>query len=421
MVALSRLARISTVVSFGIAVTAADSASAQPEDNPPTLPIEILHQEDAAGSSGQVLILPNGDLLAVGTFSGFVRFDQTGRIVWRRNSGDVALRHTIALPGGGFVSTGSQKGLPISLFPPGIAIKGNKDLWVGRFDDGGDLLWAKAFGDLQLEMGQSVAALQNGILVVAGFTGNQETWLLELTLEGRLRQESHLGGSRSAVVALTDSEFGIVAQVPEYRGGCRDAYDTTPVKIWRIDTSFGLRDVVTVRNDARGDLTGCGWRFEIARGRDVTHVFVLSAWTSTHRSPPIPQITKVDLEKGALWARTIPEVDPDPNARDCRLSMTILPSGDPVVACTSRSRIELHRFDAAEGRGARYRVDPPNCDPTVELTAWYVRAVGVQALPDGNVVMTGNTTRRIADGWTQASFDSCSWLARVTMPPDEGH
>jgi hypothetical protein len=79
---------------------------------------------------------------------------------------------------------------------------------VERCDDGGDLLRAKSFGDLQLEMGESVAALQNGILVVAGLTGNQETWLRKLTLEGLLRGESHLGGRRSAVVALTDSEFG---------------------------------------------------------------------------------------------------------------------------------------------------------------------------------------------------------------------
>ena len=410
------------VMSLLAAPAAADGGGARLGNEPPALPIEVLHQENVAGSSGQLLMMPNGDLLAVGVFTGFVRFDQTGRILWRQSSGEGQRRHTVALPGGGFVSTGSQKALPFSLLPPGVAIKGNTDLWVGRFDDRGNPLWTRTFGDLQLEMGRSAATFEDGTSVVAGHTGNRETWLLGLSSEGRLRWEHHLPGGGSAVVALTDDEFGIVAQVPEYLGGdCRDAYDITPVKLWRFDRRGVLRGVVTVRDDAIGDQRGCGWRFEVAHGHDEAQVFVLSAWAHHHKSPPTPHLTRVDLDHGQVWSKAIPRARAKPDSEECSLSMTVLPDGDPVVACTSRHGVEFHRFDASDGRGTSYRVDPPSCDPEIEPARWFLRPVEIQALPDGDLVLAGSASRRVAEGMGPDAFRRCAWLAKLALPPKEPH
>jgi hypothetical protein len=156
------------------------------------------------------------------------------------------------------------------VFPPGIAIKGNIDLWVGRFDDDGALLWEKTFGDLGLEMGQAVAALEDGSVVLVGAVDSQQTWLIRLTPRGGgLRREPRFGSSTSTIIGLSNGDAAILSQVPEYAaGGCGPAFDTTPLKIWRFDDFNTLRGVVTAPDGIAGSTDGCHWDLELHADSD---------------------------------------------------------------------------------------------------------------------------------------------------------
>jgi hypothetical protein len=386
------------------------------------LGLEVLFERAGARSGdlvvgpGDLVDMPNGDLLAINIFGKtFTRFDPHGRVLWERDHSGGEPRDTAASPAGGFVSVGVKHVSPISVFPPGVAIKGNIDLWLGRFDDDGALLWEETFvaweqtfGDLGLEIGRAVAALEDGSVALVGTVDSQQTWLIRLTPRAdTLRRQPRFGSSTSAIVGLSNGDAAVLSQVPEYAGGgCRPAFDATPLKIWRFGELNQLRGVVTVRDGIAGSTNGCHWELELLSDPTNPETVFVSSILDEFRMPVGLEVAKVHLEHGPLWARP---VFPGGADEQCRPAVAAASNGDLVVACDRRGAIDIDVFAGADGRARRYRAQPPECNRAPEVAAGVRSRIRLAAWSDGRLALAG------------ASFtknNACSWLAVLSVPPN---
>jgi hypothetical protein len=392
------------------------SSPARAADDQPreALALEVLFERSEARSGdlvvgpGDLVVMSNGDLLAVNIFGeSFTRFDPNGSVLWERSHSGGEPRDTAALPAGGFVSVGVKHVSPISVFPPGIAIKGNIDLWVGRFDDDGALRREETFGDLGLEMGQAVAALEDGSVALVGPVDGQQTWLIRLTRRGgSLKRAPQLGGSTGTIVGLPNGDVAILSQVAEYAaGGCGAAFDSTPLKIWRFDDFNTLRGVVTARDGIAGSSSGCGWDLELLADPTSPETVFVSSVLDDYLMPVALEVAKVHLGQGPVWSR---RVFPQGDDEDCRPALSATPNGDLAVACSRPGAIDLDVFAGVDGRVARYRARPPDCNRAPELAAQVRPRIHLAAWSDGRLALAGATATK---------NDECSWLTVFSLPP----
>jgi hypothetical protein len=402
------LALAALASSLSVPAHAADDQSRDP------LGLQVLFERTEV-RSGDLVVGPedlvtmrDGGLLAVNIFGKtFTRFDPHGRVIWERDPSGGEPRDTAALPAGGFVSVGVKHVSPISVFPPGVAIKGNIDLWLGRFDDDGALLWEKTFGDLGLEMGQSVAALEDGSVALVGAVDARQTWLIRLTPQEYVRRGRHFGGSTSTIVGLPNGDAVVLSQVPEFaEGGCGPAFDPTPLKMWRFDEFNRLRGVVTARDRIAGSNDGCHWDLELLSDPTNPETVFVSSILDEFRMPVGLEVAKVHLEHGPVWSRPVFAPGED---EPCRPTVAAASNGDLVVACSRRGPIDIHVFAGADGRARRYRAHPPECDRTPEVAAGVRSRIRLAAWSDSRLALAGASYTR---------DDACSWLAVFSLPPN---
>ena len=186
--------------------------------------------DDLANS---IVALGNGDLAVVGeTFSKgegsadfwVIRIDAQGTMLWDATFGGSDLdipENVVELPGGDFVVTGWTTSNSQS----------EVDLWVLRLDQRGKLVWERKFASKSWQFGNAAAALANGGLVVAGYTGlggagGDEVWLIRFDSAGAPVWERTFGGGKddgaNAVVILDDGGLAVAGFSESTGAGGKD-------------------------------------------------------------------------------------------------------------------------------------------------------------------------------------------------------
>jgi hypothetical protein len=123
-----------------------------------------------------------------------IRVDANGRLLWERHFGGVDRdysRDLIECSDGGFAIVGDNG-------DPYLAPTGERDLWLIRTDQGGDMLWEQTFGGSNNETGNSIIECSEGGFLLSGFTesygaGDADMWLLRLNSIGTVLWNQTLG------------------------------------------------------------------------------------------------------------------------------------------------------------------------------------------------------------------------------------
>ena len=168
----------------------------------------------------------NNDILIIKTNS-YGKQEWSQKIIEARNDQAYAIKET----NNGYILVGTTTSLGA----------GNKDIWLIKLDEIGNVDWSKTYGGEALEYGFDVTTLNDGY-VFTGSTSSYGTefydiWIIKVDFEGELIWEELYGGpmidiGRSIINNGTDG-FTILGQTSSYGSG---EYD-----FWMIKTDeFGL-------------------------------------------------------------------------------------------------------------------------------------------------------------------------------------
>ena len=155
-----------------------------------------------------------------------LRLDGSGNAVWERTFGggeDDGADSVVALADGGLAVAGftASKGA------------GGGDMWVLRLNGSGNEVWDRTFGGGDLDLATSVVALADGGLAVAGRTtskgaGKQDMWVLRLDGSGNVVWDRTFGGGEddwaTSVVALADGGLAVAGLTASKGAGNADMW-----------------------------------------------------------------------------------------------------------------------------------------------------------------------------------------------------
>lgn len=123
-----------------------------------------------------------------------VRLDDEGTILWETNVGGSFHESPGAMlqVGNEFIIAGSTASSDGDV--KNKQDNGNRDLWLVRLDDSGDILWENTFGDTRNEGGKAIFATDdNGYMVAAEASG--DIWLVKFNSDLTISWDKYLGGS----------------------------------------------------------------------------------------------------------------------------------------------------------------------------------------------------------------------------------
>jgi len=242
-----------------------------------------------------------------------VRLDRKGKKQWERTIGgegrDMALA-IAATNGDGLVLAGLTQS------------EGNRlddDLFVGRLDGKGNLLWKRALGGSQNDAATSIVILPDGEILLAGFTrsrgrGRADAWILRLDGQGKVLWERTFGGSGFDIpwsIALA-ADGGFVFAGETGAGGRQD------------------RDAWVMRLDAQGDplweKTFGGEKYDILTAIAAVPGggFILAGNTESKGAGRNDGwVVRLDAQGEMLWEHTYGKKN-----RDAFWSITAVPGGN---------------------------------------------------------------------------------------------
>ena len=107
-----------------------------------------------------------------------IKIDINGKLIWEKNYGGSSFENAtkiISSSSGGFVISGSSRSADLDVSNN----KGNKDVWVIKINDKGNLEWQKSIGGSELDEANSLLELKNGALMLAGESWSENSDILE--------------------------------------------------------------------------------------------------------------------------------------------------------------------------------------------------------------------------------------------------
>jgi uncharacterized protein (AIM24 family) len=139
-----------------------------------------LGQEVAVDGSGNVIVtgefagavnFGGGVLTSAGGSDIFVaKFDASGNHIWSDRFGDTSsdVGYSVTVDGGGnVVATGHFAGT-VNFGGGPLTSAGSIDIFVAKFDAGGNHIWSQHFGDADGQLGRSVAVDGSGNVIITG-------------------------------------------------------------------------------------------------------------------------------------------------------------------------------------------------------------------------------------------------------------
>ncbi len=165
-----------------------------------------------------------------------IKIDKAGDLIWTNTYGGSEpdrIRCCVETPDGGFLFSGESSSDTLDC----VGNHGNADLWLGRVDSNGNLLWSKEYGGSGTDRSYHISSTPDGNYLVAVQTnsndfdvtdakGNFDCWLLKVDGNGNIIWDKTLGGSgRDMIFNAFETSDGI------FMGGSSssDDYDLTGV------------------------------------------------------------------------------------------------------------------------------------------------------------------------------------------------
>ncbi len=156
-----------------------------------------------------------------------VRMDKKGKTLWRSSYGGKKRDDAYAITrssDGNFFAVGSSES---------FSNDGDKDVYVVKFDKDGKRIWQKTYGGADSDVGKSVVAVNNGGILIAGFTnsygkGRTDVYILYIDKDGKEIWSKAIGGEEedeALDISLTaDGGFVVVGSTASYGKGREDFY-----------------------------------------------------------------------------------------------------------------------------------------------------------------------------------------------------
>jgi hypothetical protein len=184
---------------------------------------EVLEIDDGYIFSGYTESFGNG-----GYDSWVIKTDKTGNLTWKKTYGGAledVVRSIKETSDGGYILAGWTKSIG----------SGNKDLWLYKIDEMGNVIWEKTYGGIFNDGAYSIQKTNDGNYIIAGFAdknGFSDFLLLKIDQTGNIIWEKTYGG-------ILDEEANSVSQTVDggfIIGGWTKSYGSGREDIWLVKT-----------------------------------------------------------------------------------------------------------------------------------------------------------------------------------------
>ena len=237
-----KIFKISLLISTALFLTTSLYAKVdlQAEPKKTALEFESLWQKAYGGDDRDrafdVIALKDGGAMVAGLSRSYgkgrsdmliVKLDKTGKIIWRSSYGGKKKDYAKAITrtsDGNFIAVGSSES-----FSEG----GDLDVYVVKFDTEGKRAWQKNFGGKEKDEAKAVVAVNNGGVLVAGYTesygkGRRDVYILYIDKNGKEIWSKAIGGESDddayAITLTADGGFVVAGGTESYGAGRSDFY-----------------------------------------------------------------------------------------------------------------------------------------------------------------------------------------------------
>ncbi len=149
------------------------------------------------------------------------KLDSDGNVIWVKRYGGSSyeyLTDITSLTDGSFYLIGASQSNNIDV----SANAGNRDFWVVKIDENGEVIWEKPLGGSKQDYGQGISSTSDGGCVVTGYSysndndasesfGESDFWVVKLNSSGHIDWEKSFGGQgydqASAICELNPNEY----------------------------------------------------------------------------------------------------------------------------------------------------------------------------------------------------------------------
>ena len=155
------------------------------------------------------------------------KIDLEGNFIWEKiygGSGNDAMTHLVQSDDGGYLivsETDSIDGDVQSRIDKDIIASDDKDCWVVKVDNNGELLWEQYFGGFSYEIPFSASKINNGDYTIVGGTrsgqsdgldqGHFDFWVFNIDNSGNVNWDQNIGGNGSesctSIFQISDTEY----------------------------------------------------------------------------------------------------------------------------------------------------------------------------------------------------------------------
>lgn len=180
-----------------------------------------------------------------------VRIDGSGNLVWSRTLGGSDwdwFSSVDETPDGGFIATGFSASNDGDV----VGNHGNSDIWTIKLDAAGNLLWQKAYGGSQDDLGIRISPTPDGGYLLLGSTtsndgnvdghhGGGDSWMLKLNHKGNIVWQKTLGGSAydqlNTVLRTPDGGYALSGYTESNDGDVSGNHGAGDIWIVRLNSS----------------------------------------------------------------------------------------------------------------------------------------------------------------------------------------
>jgi hypothetical protein len=191
------------------------------------------------------------------------KIDRNGNVIWSHTYGGKSvdrIRSVVELDDGGFMFTGGTKSNSLDV----SGNHGMDDLWAGRVDSLGNLLWNKVYGGSETDKAYHISKTSSNTFLLTGHSnsidgditnphGALDGWIIEIDINGNLLWQNTIGGSNNDRFyrSFESSDGGIITA----GSSASDDFDVEGMDCLSGDSYFILKHDMN-RNFMWGDCFG---------------------------------------------------------------------------------------------------------------------------------------------------------------------
>lgn len=275
-----------------------------------------------------------------------VKYDPSGNVLWLRGAGGTGIDKSTAIttdPSGNIYVTGNFTSPTMTFDTVSISRTGAADIFVAKYDAVGNILWAKAYGNVSGSFAYGIAADVSGNIVITGYF-NGATFVLDATT--LTNSYSSFGGYLFFIARLDPSGLPVWAKqnisgsLCAGNGIALDASGNSFVTGYYTSTSvfdtitspasLGGREIFVIKYDVNGNpiwLKGSGGNYNdeglgiaidasgniYISGSFKSNSMVMGSTTLSNTGVPDPDalIAKYSPSGSIIWAKDAASYGPD--------------------------------------------------------------------------------------------------------------